>query len=85
MAERVGLTKFKLNSAGVRALLCSGEVLADLEGRGRSIAAAAGPGMEVDARIGSGRARVSVRTATNEARRAEATDRRLTRAIDAGR
>lgn len=85
MADKVGLTKFELNHAGVRELLCSDGVLADLRGRAERIAAAAGDGMEVDARVGANRARASVHTATWEARHAEALDRVLTRAIDAGR
>ena len=82
MAARV---RVKLNSAGVRRLLQSPEVLADLVRRAESIAAAAGPGMEVDSEIGPTRARASVRTATPEAVEAEAESRALTRAIDGGR
>ena len=77
----------KLNRAAVQQLLKSPAVLADLERRAQRIAAAAGgaPDFEVDARIGASRARASVRTATHKGRRAEATSRALTRAIDAGR
>lgn len=74
-----------LNRRGVRQLLRSPEVLADLKHRAEQIAAAAGPGMEASAMVGKGRARASVITATSEARKAEATRRALTRAIDAGR
>lgn len=77
--------KIKLNRPGVRELLRSAEVQADLARRARAIAAAAGPGMEVDTEVGSNRARASVRTVTTDARRREATERALTRAIDAGR
>jgi hypothetical protein len=77
--------KVKLNQAGVRKLLQSHEVQADLGRRARAIARSAGPGMEVDESVGANRARASVVTATFEARRAEATSRKLTRAIDAGR
>lgn len=69
----------------MKGLLRSPEVRADLEARARRIAAAAGPGMEVDVEVGAKRARASVRTATYEAMRAEATDRALSRALDAGR
>jgi hypothetical protein len=79
------MDKVKLNNAGVRALLTSPEVVADLKRRAEAIAAAAGPGMEVDEAIGPKRARVSVRTATFEAIIAESKDRDLTSAIDAGR
>jgi len=41
--------------------------------------------MEPSAMVGKNRARASVITATHSARRAEATRRALTRAIDAGR
>ena len=74
-----------LNRKGMRQLLRSPEVLADLKRRAEAIAAAAGSGMEVSAMVGRNRARASVITATSEARNAEATSRALTRAIDAGR
>ncbi|HEX5541113.1 MAG TPA: hypothetical protein VFX60_06055 [Micromonospora sp.] len=77
--------RIKLNRKGVVALLKSAEVKADLERRAKAIAAAAGSGMEASAMVGKGRARASVITATGDARRAEATGRKLTRAIDAGR
>src|SRR5690606_22022340 len=72
-----------LKRKGMRELLRSPEVLADLKRRAESIAAAAGSGMEVSAMVGRNRARSSVITATSEARNAEATSRALTRAIDA--
>jgi len=74
-----------LNRKGMRQLLRSPEVLADLERRAERIAARAGDGMEPSAMVGKNRARASVITATHSARRAEATSRALTRAIDAGR
>lgn len=74
-----------LKRKGMRELLRSPEVLADLKRRAEAIAAAAGSGMEVSAMVGRNRARSSVITATSEARNAEATSRALTRAIDAGR
>ena len=77
--------KVKVDSGAVRRLLQSPEVRADLERRAHAIAAAAGPGMEVDSEVGPTRARASVRTATRDAVLAEAKDRALTRAIDAGR
>lgn len=82
MAEKI---RIEISSAGIQALLKSPEVQADLEGRARRIAAAAGDGMEVSSRIGKTRARASVITATRKARKAEAVDRALTSAIDAGR
>lgn len=77
--------RIKINRKGVAAILKSDKVRADLERRARAIADRAGPGMEASSRIGATRARASVITATEEARRAEAVDRTLTRAIDAGR
>lgn len=77
--------RIEMNRKGVEELLKSAEVQADLERRAKAIAAEAGPGMEVDVRVGKTRARASVRTADFEAIRAEATDKVLTRAIDAGR
>lgn len=77
--------RLELNRAGMAALLKSEEVQADLRRRAQAIAAAAGEGMDVDVRVGATRARASVRTGTDEARRAEATDKTLTAALDAGR
>lgn len=79
------LQRVKLNSPGVKKLLQSPEVRADLERRGRAIAQSAGDGMEVESDVGPTRARASVHTATPDAMRREAIDRALTRAIDAGR
>jgi hypothetical protein len=74
-----------MSAAGARAILKSGEVLAFLKAKADRIAAAAGAGFESSSMIGPNRARASVITATAKARRAEATNRSLTRAIDAGR
>lgn len=77
--------KVKLNKAGVRELLRSAEVEADLVSRARRIASAAGSGHEVQSGKGRNRARAEVVTATFDAMREEAMNRNLTRAIDAGR
>lgn len=77
--------RIELNKAGVRALLVSPEIQADLKTRADRIAQAAGEGFEAEVGTGANRARAIVRTATFEARRAEARDRVLTRALDAGR
>lgn len=77
--------RIELNHDGVAKLLKSAGVQADLKRRGDAIAEAAGEGMEADAAIGATRARATVRTATPAAMEREATDRALTRAIDAGR
>lgn len=79
------VTKVVFKSKGFRTILRSRAVLADLTGRGRSIAARAGEGFGYQANVGANRARVTVATETREAARAEATDKALTRAIGAGR
>ena len=73
------------NSKGFAALMKSNSVMSDIEARGARIAAAAGEGFEVNSTRNRDRSVVFVRTETTEARRAEAEDRALTRAIDAGR
>jgi len=75
----------ELNRAGVRDLLRSDEVEADLRRRATAIAAAAGDGYEVEMFRGQNRWRATVRTADEVARRDEAENRTLTAAIDAGR
>ncbi len=75
----------KLNSRGMVDLLRSDGVHRDLRARAERIAAVAGRGMSVDSEVGRTRARAWVWTDTPEAMIAEATDRRLTRSIDAGR
>lgn len=80
------VTKVVLHGKGFQDLLQSPEIQADLKRRAEQIAAAAGEGMEVsDVKLTGQRARIQVVTATAEARKAEAVDRALTRAIDAGR
>lgn len=80
-----GSVKIKLISSGVKTLLRSHAVKKDLEARANRIAAAAGPGMAVASTYGRTRALAMVYTDTPEAMAAEASERRLTRAIDAGR
>lgn len=75
----------KLDSQGMRELLRSEDVRADLGRRARAIAAAAGPGHQASSTIGRRRALAMVWTDTPEAMVAEARTRKLTRAIDAGR
>lgn len=77
--------RLKLNNAGVRALLASAEISSDLENRGNRIAQAAGDGVEVEVTKNRDRTVVFVTTETTDAKKAEAEDRALTRAIDAGR
>jgi hypothetical protein len=84
MAKKV---RIKLNSAGARDLLRSPEIAADIDDRTRRIAEAAGgsPDFEASVVVGTNRVHGSVNTATQAGREAEANDRALTRAIDAGR
>lgn len=77
--------RVKLNVPEGRKLLNSSEVYGDLRGRGNRIAAAAGPGFVARAAKGPDRGSVFIVADTAAARRAEAEDRALTRAIDAGR
>lgn len=81
----MGAVKIVVNHAAVGELLRSQEILDELERHARPIAEAAGAGFEVGTFVGRTRARATVITATAEAMIAEATDGRLTAAIDAGR
>lgn len=83
------MPKFRLQiyPEGFNQVRKSAEVQAELRRRAEAIAAAAGGGEDfvvVDS-PSSTRARVVVITATPQAMLAEATDRALTRAFDAGR
>lgn len=75
----------KLRRRNIRKMLRGPEIQKDIKRRADNIAAAAGDGMVVTTGLGPNRARVSVGTDTHEAMLAEAKDRVLTRAIDAGR
>ena len=83
MAQRI---RIKMNSKGARDVLRSEGVAADMLRRGYLAQRAAGPGKWlVSLHYGKNRARVSVITADNDARKAEAEGRALTRALDAAR
>lgn len=77
--------RVKINTKGASEVLSSAGVAADLAARGQRIAAAAGSGFEVRQTRNRDRAVVFVTAATPEARKAEASKRALTRAVDAGR
>lgn len=79
------LIGFRVHGDGVRKLLRSDEVRADLERRAQAIADRAGSGFAAESEVGSNRARAVVYTADFDAMLAEAQQRTLTRAIDAGR
>ncbi|MGO2080280.1 hypothetical protein [Glutamicibacter arilaitensis] len=78
-------TRIRFNYAGFNAVRRSEGVRADLEARAQRIAAAAGPGFETKSTLNPGRAGVLIFADTHEAMVAEAEDKALTRAIDAGR
>lgn len=79
------LVRIVLNRAAVRELLTSEKMREDLGARAQKIAEAAGEGFESSTYTGKTRARATVTAVSIEARVAEARDRALTRAIDAGR
>lgn len=76
--------RVKVLPKGTRALLRDPKVF-ELKRRADQIAAAAGPGHDVEISVGRNRAHADIATDTFEARAAEARNRSLTRAIDAGR
>lgn len=83
-----GKIDIKMNDAGIIAALKSPGVVAELQRRARHVQVAAGAtggSFMVTTRVGRTRPRVSVITANDVARRAEAIDRALTRALDAAR
>lgn len=81
------MAKVVLNSSAVRKLLQSQDVQDDLKRRADAIAAAAGgaPDFEAGVDVVGDRAMGWVVAATFDGQRAEAEDRTLTRALDAGR
>lgn len=83
------ITRFKWNvRTGYREFMRTPEVVALLEDSVRRTAEAAGEGFEADVIVGGRGRRVAhgqVRTATEEARRRQAREHVLERAIDAGR
>lgn len=79
------MTKIVVNSKQVRAVLRSREVELNLLARAQRVAAAAGPGFKAESSVGKNRARASVFPTTSAAKRAEAKDGALSKALDAGR
>lgn len=75
----------KINGKVIAELLKDPKVEADLLGRAEKIAAAAGPGFKASSMVGKNRARASVVAATHGARRREAKDGALSKALGAGR
>lgn len=82
----MGTVKVEQNSKAIEAIMRSPEVVAALKRKADAIARAAGPGFRSEVKQGTkDRARATVWAGTYEARRAQAKDRALTKAIDAGR
>ena len=82
---RAVVTRIEFHSdAFVEVMQCEA-VQRDLGQRAERVAAAAGDGFEARVSVGETRARAVVITGTAEAREAEATDKVLTKAIEAGR
>lgn len=79
-----GKVRVEMNSAGAQELLKSPEVQGELRKRADRVAAAAGEGHEVSVWVGRDRARATVTTVSARAKRAEANDRALLRALEAG-
>ncbi len=79
------IDRIEYNSPAFEAILKSPEVQAEIKRRLNAIAAAAGPGQwDVEVTVGPNRAHGRVSTGDNVARKSEARDRSLTRALDAG-
>lgn len=74
-----------MSNRGAVILLKAAGVQADLRARAQRIADAAGAGHVVYTKVGKTRIRATVVTDTYAARKREARDRNLTRAIDAAR
>jgi hypothetical protein len=77
--------KLEMNIPAMIRVMQSPGVMAELTSRANRVRAAAGPGHMVTSRVGRTRARVSVITASGDAMRREATERSLTRALNAAR
>ena len=77
--------RVKLIIRGLNALMKSQPAVDAVASRGAAIARAAGPNFEMVVKPHRYRARVYVRAANDEGRKEEAREKRLTRALDAGR
>lgn len=77
--------RIELNGEGIRELLMSDAIAKECEKAAEAIAARAGDGFEVlpmrRQGFGGGRVGYAVKTATQEAREAEATDKVLSKAV----
>ena len=77
--------RVKLKIRGIREVLRSAPVQAEVARRARRMAQAAGSGFESIVKPHKYTARAFVQTASQEGRRREANEKVLTRALDAGR
>lgn len=77
--------RVEMNHSGARQILRSTAVRENIGERAERVAGAAGPGFEAQVIMGRNRALAYVSSTTDEAARAEAEDRALTRAMDAAR
>jgi hypothetical protein len=78
-------TRAKINTREARRILRSPDVAAELERAGEKIRDAAGSDDHEVQTFTGNRARVTVRTSTPRGRALEATERRLSSSLDAGR
>jgi hypothetical protein len=77
--------EFKINDDAIKAILNGPEIEELIDERTKRIAEAAGPGFKPSVRKGKTRMRGSVITTDKASRLAEAQDRALTKAVEAGR
>jgi hypothetical protein len=80
----MGSFRVDLDEKGLRAILNGADVRADLERRAARVVAAAGPGHKSSVQQGHDRLRAAVWTDTPAAKKAEADNHSLIRALGAG-
>lgn len=85
MAKNQQSVQVRLDPKGVAALLKSSEVKGDMEARARRVAKAAGAGHSATSWVGFDRARATVSADTYRARKLQAQNNNLLRALDAAR
>lgn len=83
--SNIQVRRLKMKKAGSRQLLTGSAVEDDIRARAEAIAHAAGEGFIAEVTVGRERVMAAIRPTTYEALEAEATNRALTRALDAGR
>lgn len=81
----MSVDKIKWHMKAFRQLRQERGIVSDLVHRGRAVADAAGAGVEATVRTGRTRGRVSVAAVTDEAKRKNAKENTILRALDAGR